>query len=239
MILTNKSLLIMKPQEPFHLWLRTVIEASQKVIARDSHLKAIEIPPVSLEMMQMDATCYVMPKLPPIETAKYIQEHAPAMFTHELNNWCKVESTWPPFEYQQFLSYFNFDFYFDWLDFNEGALEDQRELQHILLLIKPRHKVQAYLRQILIEKMNVSPEDAEKKVNMQIIERASTAVITNIQSLQDVERFLLEHYREIFEHELLLWVGPEFREAWPDEKDLALFKEWFSVEIHQHTFLLE
>jgi len=49
----------------------------------------------------------------------------------------------------------------------------------------------------------------------------------------DVEKVLKKHYTKIFEYELFSWHTDE--EDWPQQRDLRVFRKWFSVESHSEV----
>lgn len=223
----DKSLLIVKPVEPFRQWLVNVLKAGQKTEAN-----------VSLEKIQEDANCYIIPMLPSQQTASYIKEHSEEIFKTELSSWCKAKEVWPDLTFSNFLSNFKFDFYFDWMNFKEDAELNGKTLPTITLLIKPNEHFADYLRTLMVERFKMSPAAVEKKMDFELIQNGSTAVITDISHLDDVEYFIDQHCEEIFIHQLILWGGADAKDLWPRDVDLRGFKESFTVEIHQHTYVM-
>ncbi len=51
-----------------------------------------------------------------------------------------------------------------------------------------------------------------------------------IDGSEDVEFWVNENYQALFESELESWYTDE--KLWPKNRDLKLFKKWFSVELH-------
>jgi hypothetical protein len=60
------------------------------------------------------------------------------------------------------------------------------------------------------------------------IRSAGKIILLPISAFNDQERFLEEHYRELFELELDAWTPNN--KAWPQQIDLNMFKQWFDVE---------
>ena len=226
-MITDKCLLIVKPKEPFYEWVQA--------LAREAKMGSS----VTLELMQEDANCYVMPTLPPKETASYIESHTPEMFEHELNLWCKVKQVWPSVNFPTFASFCQFNFFYDWLDFRDlSAPKSEEDMKNIILLVKPKEKIKEYLREVLLNKFKVPPQEVDAKLDMNLILNGSTVVITDIEALDDIEYFMEHHYEEIFVHQLMLWGGEGSEAYWPSSNDIREFREYFSIEIHPHTYLL-
>ncbi|HVY53719.1 MAG TPA: hypothetical protein VHA13_04295 [Gammaproteobacteria bacterium] len=228
MLFVDKSLLIVKPAEPFRQWLMNVLQASHVVPKTD----------ISLEQIQDDANCYVIPMLPSPQTAAYIKQHSEEIFRTELSTWCKVKEVWPDLSFANFLASFNFNFYFDWMDFSSTNKLQGNSLPNITLLIKPNENFADYLKTLMVERFKMDPAIVDKKMNFELIQNGSTAVITDVNSLNDVEYFIDQHCEEIFIHQLILWGGADCKNLWPRDMDLRGFKESFSIEIHQHTYVM-
>lgn len=233
MNLNDKCLLVLRPAEPFHEWATTLIQASERAYRLGTPIQ------LSLEEMQYDTSCYILPLLSPEKTADYLEKHAADMFGTELSTWCGLRDYWPKINFSNFVSSFQFDFYFDWMNFQQaGIAESKQNLSTITLLIKPTERIKEFLRPLLIEKFQVSAADVEEELNMSIIQNGSTAVITDIDTLDNVEYFLEQHCEEIFTHQLARWGGEDSQAYWPRDLDIRNFKEWFTVEIHTYTYLM-
>jgi hypothetical protein len=239
MNLDDKCLLVLKPSEALYHWLTSILEASQQELRSDFKRQADDPVEVSLEEMQADASCYLMPSFPPNETAAYLEKHMADIFRAELSTWCPVEAVWPPLNFATFVSSFKFDFYFDWMNFKkEELLETQQDMQNVVLLIKPAEPFKDYLRNLLTEKCKLPAAMLDQALELRFIQNGSTAVITDVYSLENLETFLEQHSEEIFRHQLLLWGGEETQDFWPGDLGFQMFRQWFSVEIHRHTYFM-
>jgi hypothetical protein len=230
MILNDKCLLVVKPAEGFQQWLESVLALANPTKER---------PKLSLNTLQSDSNCYIIPSLSPDHAAHFVKDHAEPILRRELSAWCRIPEVWPTLDFLNLVSSFQFDFYYDWLDFkSESIHEKQESLNTIVLLIKPKEKLTEYLHTLLVQQFQLSPAEADKKLNLDLIRNGSTAVISNVQSLDDVDSFLEQHAEEVFTHQLILWGGEDSRSLWPRDTDFRAFKESFEIEIHQHTFLM-
>lgn len=239
MELNDKCLLVLKPSEPMHQWLTEVLQASHQELERE--LKSAIASPleVSLDEMQTDASCYIIPALSPDETTTYLEKNMDALYRAELNIWCPVEEVWPTLDFGNFVSSFKFNFYFDWMNFQkEELVETQQSIQNVVLLVKPEEPFKEYLRTLFIEKYTVPEAEVNANLDLRTIQDGSTVVITDIASVDDIETFLEQHAEEIFRHQLLMWGGEDTQSFWPNDLDLKTLKEWFSIEIHRHTHLM-
>lgn len=238
MTLNDKCLLVVKPKEPMHHWLSTVLQSAEEELKKDFAHCADEKVEISLEQMQADANCYVLPIFPPKETAAYLEKHVAALFGTELNTWCSVQTVWPEVNFSNFMSSFNLDFFFNWMNFQSQEIADsEKNLSTLVLLIKPNEKFLAYLRTTLTEKFKL-PEAAVQLLDLAAVQEASTAVISDIQEVGEVEYFLDQHAEEIFHHQLLLWGGKDLDDSWSEGFDLRAFREYFTIEIHSHIYLM-
>lgn len=61
-----------------------------------------------------------------------------------------------------------------------------------------------------------------------------TYLVKNIITQKDVENFVAENFRALFENELGQWHDAAF---WPDELTLDLFYQWFTVKVNREVFL--
>lgn len=232
MDLSDKCLLVVKPTEPIQHWLEELMAAASPAAV------PVSVPELS-EELQSDANCYIMPNLPPDQTAQFIKDHAQSIIRTELSTWCRFEEVWPKMNFSNLTSSFKFEFYYDWMNFKaDGQNEKDKSLNQIVLLIKPREKFTEYIHTVLVQKFNLSPAEADKKLNLDLIRNGSTAIITDVDFLDEVESFLDRHVEEIFHHQLILWGGEDSQDLWPRDLDLRAFKESFEVEIHRHTYLM-
>lgn len=239
MNLDDKSLLILKPAEAFHQWLVGLLHAAEEAAKGDFSSLANDPVEVSLEDMQQDTTCYIIPALSPEETTAYLEKHTADMFRTELNVWCKIQDYWPSLDFSNFVASFKFDFYFDWMDFQKQEMTaGNNSLQNIILLVKPTERMKEYLRTLLVEKFKVPESEVEGKLDLHLIQNGATAVITDTADLDELDYFLDIHCEEIFTHQLILWGGEDSQPYWPRDLDLRSFKEWFTVDIHRHTYLM-
>jgi|GEM_PF-4887150 len=240
MDLNNKCLLVLKPAQPFQHWLQTSLNAAEEVIREKLPTQAEDPVEVSLDDLQTDATAYLMPVYSPEQTADFIKARAETLFSRELENWYSYRAAWPMVNFSNFTSNFNFEFYYDWMNFREEQLTEQaKNIESIILVIKPKEKFAAeFLRTLLIEKFSLDEAEVEQKLDLNVIQRGSTAVITDITELDEVEYFLNRHAEEIFRHQLLLWGGEDSEDLWPRDTDWRAFGESFEIEIHRHNYLM-
>jgi len=55
-------------------------------------------------------------------------------------------------------------------------------------------------------------------------------LIPSFESDEEAERILRRLYAEVFERELYGWHTDE--RAWPQKRTFAMFKKWFTIELH-------
>jgi hypothetical protein len=60
-----------------------------------------------------------------------------------------------------------------------------------------------------------------------------TYLVKGVSTATEVENFLRNHYKELFENELAEWHEPAF---WPEELSYELFCRWFEVEVHRQVY---
>ncbi len=63
-----------------------------------------------------------------------------------------------------------------------------------------------------------------------------TYLVKDVSTAPEIENFLRNHFKELFENELVEWHEPAF---WPDELTYDLFCGWFEVEVHRQVYGLK
>lgn len=90
----NRSVLILKPRQPFADWLSQLPGAPQ----------------VSVEQLRRDSNALLIPHVDDIEPADFLAEHYHTLFSAELADWCEDDSLWPaPLSATLFMSWFDLD----------------------------------------------------------------------------------------------------------------------------------
>ncbi|MFN2395002.1 MAG: hypothetical protein ABR597_04880 [Bacteroidales bacterium] len=60
-----------------------------------------------------------------------------------------------------------------------------------------------------------------------------TYLVEDVSTATEVETFLRNRYKELFENELAEWHDTAF---WPEEISYELFCKWFDVEVHRQVY---
>lgn len=239
MDLNNKCLLVLKATEPFHAWLQSVIELAEETLKQDFKHCADEKIEITLEQVQTDANCYVIPLLSGEAVTDFIEQHAEKLFEIELNTWCSLQSFWPTVNFTNFAFSFSFDFYVNWMNFqNEDIKEDSQSLANIILLLKPNDLFGKFLHSQLLDRGSLSLDLLGENLDLNLIQEGSTSVITDVQEIDDIDYFLDQHAEELISHQLQFWGGEPLQEAWSAGFDVKTLREFFSIEIHRHTYLM-
>jgi hypothetical protein len=75
-----------------------------------------------------------------------------------------------------------------------------------------------------------SVDDQEPKLSLESPHVEYTVyLIGNVANDRGVAAALKEHYAEIFEEELAVWMQDE--KTWPKNRDYRMFREWFEVKV--------
>ena len=71
---------------------------------------------------------------------------------------------------------------------------------------------------------------APLNLTLEAAKRSSTTFLVPIMmTLEDVERYIAQHYAAVFEQQLSEWSMN--LADWPKKRSLKLFREWFEVEV--------
>lgn len=235
----NKCLMVLKASEPFHAWLQNLVQMVEDSLKQDFKHNADEKMEVSLEQMQNDANCYVIPLLAADEATAFIENHTQQLFEIELNTWCSMQALWPAISFSNLIFSFSFDFYFDWMSFQSDEIPDEtQDLSSILLLLKPNEHFAHFLHAQLLERRHLSTEILGQELSLSLIQEGSTSVVTDIHELDEVDYFLDQHAEELISHQLEFWGGKPMQESWSAGFDVKALREFFSVEIHRHVHVM-
>jgi len=60
-----------------------------------------------------------------------------------------------------------------------------------------------------------------------------TYLVKIVSTTSEIENFLRNQFKELFENELREWHEPEF---WPEDISYELFCQWFEVEVHRQVY---
>ena len=100
------------------------------------------------------------------------------------------------------------------------------EINRSLVIVKPKQPFLDWARSL-----DEDPQD----LTLESISKDSTAyLIPEIWHDQDEQEFLQTCYDILFEEQLEEWSMDET--AWPQQRDLKMFLEWFAVEFHSLVF---
>ncbi|WP_300441620.1 hypothetical protein [Christiangramia sp.] len=94
------------------------------------------------------------------------------------------------------------------------------------ILIKPKKVFFNWLNGVFKE---------EEPVNS--LEENNIYLVREMDSNEDVEKWLTKNFEGIFANELNDWCTDE--DEWPASRTYELFQEWFSIEIHSRILDLE
>ena len=76
---------------------------------------------------------------------------------------------------------------------------------------------------------NVDPDDQTLTVD-DLRDDNEVFLIPQFADNSDSEKWVEKRWDFLFEHMLMGWVEDEM--AWPQDRSLAMFREWFDIEIH-------
>jgi hypothetical protein len=100
------------------------------------------------------------------------------------------------------------------------------EINRSLIILRPKQPFLDWARSL---------DDESKDITLESLNEDSTAyLISEIWQDSDQEEFLQTYYDILFEEQLEGWWTDEV--AWPQQRDLKLFLEWFEVEFHSLVF---
>jgi hypothetical protein len=73
--------------------------------------------------------------------------------------------------------------------------------------------------------------EGDERVELDEARTAGSAfLVSPLELEEDARRFVEQHARAMFEHELAMWMDDPA--TWPERRDVETFHEWFDVEIH-------
>ena len=107
-------------------------------------------------------------------------------------------------------------------------LEKERmsEINRSLIILRPKQPFLDWAQSL---------DDESKDLTLESLNEDSTAyLIPEIWQDSDQEEFLRTCYEILFEEQLEGWWTDEA--AWPKQRDLKMFLEWFEVEFHSLVF---
>jgi hypothetical protein len=76
---------------------------------------------------------------------------------------------------------------------------------------------------------DVDPDDAALNEE-DIREDNEVFLIPQFNDISDSEKWIEKRWSFLFEHMLMGWVEDEA--LWPEDRSLAMFRDWFSIEVH-------
>lgn len=76
----NRSVVILKPRQPFADWLASLPGA----------------PAVALDELRRNGNALLIPHVDDVDPADFLAEHYHALFSAELADWCEDDTLWPP-----------------------------------------------------------------------------------------------------------------------------------------------
>jgi hypothetical protein len=86
-------------------------------------------------------------------------------------------------------------------------------------------------KQPLVDWLNDLPDLEEKPATPEEVRQDCTAILLpDFTELDEGREFIKKIYEGLFNLELSAWC--EDQEAWPQNRDYVLFRQWFDVEIH-------
>lgn len=104
--------------------------------------------------------------------------------------------------------------------------ERMSKINRSLIILRPKQRFLDWARSL---------DDESKDLTLESLNEDSTAYLTpDIWYDSDQEQFLKTCYDILFEEQLGGWWTNEA--AWPKERDLDMFLEWFEVEFHSLVF---
>ncbi len=95
-------------------------------------------------------------------------------------------------------------------------------LNRTVVLLEPKQPFLDWLN-------NVDPDDQELTVE-DLREDNEVFLIPQFTDNADSEKWVEKRWEFLFEHMLMGWIDDET--LWPEDRSLAMFREWFQIEIH-------
>jgi hypothetical protein len=95
-------------------------------------------------------------------------------------------------------------------------------LNRTVVLLVPRQPFLDWLN-------NVDPDDQTLTVD-DLRDDNEVFLIPQLSDNSDSEKWVEKRWEFLFEHMLMGWVEDEM--AWPQDRTLAMFRDWFDIEIH-------
>lgn len=89
----NRSIVIIKPRQPFVDWLQSLPGA----------------PAVELDALRANGNAVLIPHVEELDPADFLASHYQQLFATELADWCEDEALWPPLGVEQFMAWFDLD----------------------------------------------------------------------------------------------------------------------------------
>ena len=104
----NRSVLIIKPRQPFADWLKQLPGT----------------PAVDLAELRGNGNAVLIPNVDDVEPADFLASHFESLFSAELADWCEDESLWPtPLSATLFMDWFDLDIHAVLTDMVSAPLE--------------------------------------------------------------------------------------------------------------------
>lgn len=105
-----------------------------------------------------------------------------------------------------------------------------REVNRCVVILKAKQPFLDWLKQL--------PDPVEADMTLQEIHDDHTALlIPDFEDNDSARRFIYKSYAMLFAQELESWWTNE--PDWPQKRTLALFKEWFGVEVYSYVLDLD
>lgn len=100
-------------------------------------------------------------------------------------------------------------------------------IERIALLLQPKDEFYNWLAQ--------ADRKAGSENNDAFRNDPTVYLIEPFYTLQEKEKFLQDHYLELWRNELSLW---HEEELWPTDMSLGQFLQWFDLHLHREVFQL-
>jgi len=101
-----------------------------------------------------------------------------------------------------------------------------QEIERVAAILKPS--------ETMLEWINAQAEENEQVTLEDIQTDCTVILLPTFEEEEDAEDYLNEIYDELFVNELAAWNDDE--SAWPEDRSLDTFLEWFDIEFHSVVY---
>ena len=104
------------------------------------------------------------------------------------------------------------------------VINEPSSINRTVVIVRPKQPMIDWALQLPDASDVVPSADGEQTVYL----------VPSAECFEDDDELLAEFYEDIFREELMAW--HRFEADWPANRDLKMFQEWFSIEIHSLVY---